>query len=617
MYVHSVKLINYKSIGDCPESEIILEPRITAVIGKNESGKSNVLNGLAQIQLITGKDSAFTANNANRNAPTGTKIRFEIILKPSETDKAMDICEDTIVVLEKGSYVATGGLLNAYVAKVDVHVQSFVEILDAIGKNPFQLNDQERQSYNGYREELLRTNYLNTPRKSLAFEFMKARIGKLPPDIREKMTFLVEAAQLEWAKLFTRLPAFFYREADKHLNTIYKLEDVDKELKSRTVNPNSLLREFVKVIDIPEDDFVAAVRSGTTPTQISTRKRINRAVNEKINQKFREFYATERISLELFFDAGVLSFSVQSEDGEALMLSERSNGLRWYLDTFIDAQANDISERNVVYLLDEPGTSLHVNAQQELLNLFGHLADKGNQIVYTTHSPYMLDLESEGVHRIRAVTKDNAGYSHIYKTAYDARIAPDCQQDTLAPIVNALGMSIGKTFGPANNKLNIVTEGMSDYIYLCTMAKYCDINLDQFAILPSVGASNCIMLCQILHGWGCKYKAVFDYDTAGVETGGERMRKEMFLECDNQYCYVREVSPEEIATKTYKASTFMIEDVMTHPEIDRFCEETGTSKDLGKPLTAKLMCNAIENGSFVPSWESTENFKKLFARILK
>lgn len=318
MYVHSVKLINYKSIGDYPESEIILEPRITAVIGKNESGKSNVLTGLSQIQLITGKDSSFTTNNANRNAPTGTQIRFEVILKPSEADKALDICEDTVVVLEKGSYVATGGLLKAYLAKVDEHVHSFLKILDAIGKNPFQLNDQERQSYNGYKEELLRTEYLNTPRKSLAFEFMKARIGKLPPDICKEMTFLVEAAQLEWTKLFTRLPAFFYREADKHLNTTYKVEDVDKELKSRTVNPNSLLREFVKVIDIPEDDFIAAVRSGTTPTQISSRKRINRAVNEKINQRFQEFYATERISLELFFDAGVLSFSVQSEDGEAV-----------------------------------------------------------------------------------------------------------------------------------------------------------------------------------------------------------------------------------------------------------------------------------------------------------
>lgn len=32
MYVHSVKLINFKSIGDYPENEIILEPRVTALI---------------------------------------------------------------------------------------------------------------------------------------------------------------------------------------------------------------------------------------------------------------------------------------------------------------------------------------------------------------------------------------------------------------------------------------------------------------------------------------------------------------------------------------------------------------------------------------------------------
>ena len=62
-----------------------------------------------------------------------------------------------------------------------------------------------------------------------------------------------------------------------------------------------------------------------------------------------------------------------------------------------------------MYLLDEPGTSLHVNAQRELLKLFQHLAGKGNQVVYTTHSPYMLDLETDGVHRIRAVVKNAEG----------------------------------------------------------------------------------------------------------------------------------------------------------------------------------------------------------------
>ena len=47
MYIHSVKLINFKSIGNYPEAEIILEPKVTAIIGKNESGKSNVLDGLS------------------------------------------------------------------------------------------------------------------------------------------------------------------------------------------------------------------------------------------------------------------------------------------------------------------------------------------------------------------------------------------------------------------------------------------------------------------------------------------------------------------------------------------------------------------------------------------
>ena len=53
LYIHSVKLINFKSIGDYPEAEVILEPGITAIIGKNESGKSNVLEGLSYIDFFS------------------------------------------------------------------------------------------------------------------------------------------------------------------------------------------------------------------------------------------------------------------------------------------------------------------------------------------------------------------------------------------------------------------------------------------------------------------------------------------------------------------------------------------------------------------------------------
>mgnify|MGYP000380992174 FL=1 len=213
------------------------------------------------------------------------------------------------------------------------------------------------------------------------------------------------------------------------------------------------------------------------------------------------------------------------------------------------------------------------------------------------------------------MVKDREGYSRIYKTAYDSRIAPESQQDTLAPIINAIGMSLNDTFGPANGKINIVTEGMSDYIFLCTMAKVLNIDADKYAIIPSVGASNCIHICSILHGWGCKYIAVFDYDKGGVESGGEFLRKNMLFEYGSQYCYLKEVNQEEIDRKTYKTEPYIIEDVVTREEIERYCEMKGISISIGKSLMAKLMSNSVEAGEYQLGEHCRRNFRILFKRI--
>ncbi len=615
MYIHSVKLTNFKSIGDYAESEIILEPKVTAIIGKNESGKSNILDGLSRISFIKANASAFSAEVVNRNSASGTENRYIITLKPDDQETTQGICSDTLVELSKEHCTITGGFFDYYLEEIWPEFEAVVSFLDGINTNPMQLKDQELTSYKVYKQEFLQKENLDLYRRMMALEFFHARISKVPTDHREEFGEKLGRARDAWSAISCMLPVFFYRKADKHLNTSYKLEDVEKELKGPSIAPNSLLYDFVKLIGIPSEDFITAVRSGSSPKQETLRRRINRLVNDKINAPFHSFYQTETIILDLGFNAGVVSFVVQSEDGEALMLSERSNGLKWYLETFIDAQANDIAEQNVVYLLDEPGTSLHVNAQRELLSLFQHLSEKGNQVVYTTHSPYMLDLQTDGVHRIRAVVKNTEGFTYIYKTAYDARISPDSQQDTLAPIISAIGMNLNDTFGPAKDKLNIVTEGMSDYIYLCTMAKVLGIDTERYAILPSVGASNCINICSILHGWGCRFIAVFDYDTAGVKTGGEYLRKDMMFEYKGQYCYLANVSQEDVDKKTYKDSPYMIEDVVTREEISRYCTETNTSSTIGKPLMAKLMSNSIESGTYRVGEECKSNFEALFNRI--
>ena len=305
------------------------------------------------------------------------------------------------------------------------------------------------------------------------------------------------------------------------------------------------------------------------------------------------------------------SFPDQYDDREAV--KEFCHYHPYY---FIDRLPMNLVAKLFADHVDEPGCFLHVNAQKELISLFGHLADQGNQVVYTTHSPYMLDTVNDGIHRIRAVVKDFQGYTRIYKTAYDNRISPDSVHDTLAPIISALGMNMNDTFGPAKDKINIVTEGTSDYIYMCMMAKLLGINAEKYAIIPSQGASNCVNICAILHGWGCRYIAVFDYDSAGVETGAKVMQDQLIYDLNRDYCFMNDVTQEEIDSRTYKTAKFMVEDVITREEINRFCEEKGISPQLNKALIAKKMSNAIEKGEFTLGETAKNNVQVLFARIL-
>ena len=614
MYIHSVKLVNYKSIGDYDEAEVIIEPTVTAIIGKNESGKSNVLDGLSQIDFMGNKATAYAPERLNRTAAEGSQIKYIITIKPSPEDIVLS---DTTIILSKNNYELTGGFLDHYHNWVKGYVDTLNEIIESFGGNPFKLRDQELTNYKAHVTALKDSDSLNVPRFLNALTYFHNKQNSVSAEIKASFVEALENVEAKMHDYLLNLPHFFYRNADKHLQTTYKLEDAEKELKGASVNPNSLLLSFVSLISVSNDEFLSAVRSGATPQQVSNRKKISRLVEEKINKPFHDFYQTEKISLDLDFNTNLVSFTVQSEDGAALMLGERSNGLRWYLETFIDAKAHNVPGRNVIYLFDEPGASLHVNAQKELITLFHHLSDQGNQVVYTTHSPYMLKTEDGGISRIRAVVKDSNGYTRIYKTAYDARIAPDSQKDTLAPLINALGMNLNDTFGPANNKTNIVIEGMSDYIYISLMIKVLNVKMDNYSIIPSVGASNCVNICSILHGWGCKYIAVFDYDKAGVETGGEHMHKNLFYQLGEQYLYLANVAQDDIDAKTYNSpdKKCVIEDLVTKEEIDRFCSATNTSPELSKPLIAKIIAEAVTQGSYELGDECKNNFALLFDRM--
>lgn len=602
MKLHSVELMNYRSIG-VDHNEIIIEPNITAIIGKNESGKSNVLSGLSGILFRNKMTNVFAENNVNRNSDNG-KIVYTITLTALPHEPRC-LQEDTTVTITSESCSAVGGIMQYYEENVKDAVDDFYEIVKT---NPFKFTNNDLTTFRQKCTQIKIEDSIDVPSTDAALNVFAQWTSRVPSEQQAQYKSAINIVLTKWQDLCNLFPLMFYRHNDRVLLSEYKGDALKKELE----NTNSFLYEFVKYIGFTKEQILQAVSGRTDGSTSNLQDKIQRAIDTKINTPFESFYTVEKVTLKVRFTTNILSFTVSTDSGSTMTLGERSDGLRWYLNLFIDVMANNLPSRQVVYLFDEPGISLHVNAQKELLKLFADLASKGNQIVYTTHSPYMLDTTNNGIERIRATVKDDVGNTKIYRTAYHPDIAPDDQEDTLTPIIRALGMSISDTFGPAYEKFNVVTEGISDCVYLLCIGKKLGIDLSKYAFIPVVGASNLINVCTILHGWGCNYMALFDYDSEGVTKGGEIFKNKYELEYKKYFMYLKDASEDEITSKTYKNDEVEIETLVT--DLDACLTNKGHVK-CGKVLNAKWYADALEDGTHTCSSETMKNFKELFDRI--
>src|SRR5437660_9677328 len=76
---------------------------------------------------------------------------------------------------------------------------------------------------------------------------------------------------------------------------------------------------------------------------------------------------------------------------DEIELEGRSTGLQWFLSFYlVFLVEKDKAHEDCILLLDEPGQSLHPLAQKDLIAFFQSLSDDG-QILYTTHSPFLVD----------------------------------------------------------------------------------------------------------------------------------------------------------------------------------------------------------------------------------
>ena len=146
-------------------------------------------------------------------------------------------------------------------------------------------------------------------------------------------------------------------------------------------------------------------------------------------------------------------------------LGSRSRGFVWFFSFLAWYEDIKRQKQNVILLLDEPGLSLHGRAQADLLNYFEQeLADR--QLIYSTHSPFMIDprnfervriVQDLGIDANKQLPKDQDG-TKVLTNVFDAT------DDSLFPLQGALGYEIHQTLFVGPNSL--VVECPSDMLYL-------------------------------------------------------------------------------------------------------------------------------------------------------
>jgi len=151
-------------------------------------------------------------------------------------------------------------------------------------------------------------------------------------------------------------------------------------------------------------------------------------------------------------------------------LGTRSRGFVWFF-SFL-AWYGDIQRenRNVILLLDEPGLSLHAKAQEDLLRYFESEVKGHHQLLYSTHSPYMID--SRKFDRVRVVQDLGIdGDEPLEDGSGGTRVIGDlalANPETISPLQGALAEELASTLFAASNTLAV--EGVGDLLYLETMS---------------------------------------------------------------------------------------------------------------------------------------------------
>lgn len=632
MKLKSVRVRMFRNILD--SSEVVIDDKVTCLVGKNESGKSAFLNALWRLNPAR-MNPEFSIHE---HYPAWLEKRHRNEGVAQKSVNPVEVClewepTDVKAVEEKfgPGVVAAGTKLRLWKSyDNEFHWESGCSEKQAI-KNLIgsqQLPPAEAGAYSAIRDFDSLTRKLA---EDIAKSTDSAEDLKLVTNAQAALKTLLgnggsfnEAA---WSIAQPRVPRFFYFADYSKLPYTVKIHDV---LKSEDLNESETTARALLRLGGTEAEYMLN-------PDYERRKRELENVANALTEDVNEYWSqnpdlrvqpdiTQRVEQIRQGQQSVLDeLKLRIWDNRhslSLPFTEHSAGFQWFFSFLAAFSEYEHRDPPVVILLDEPALGLHARAQADFLRFIEERLTKRSQVIYTTHSPFM--VQPGKLDCVRLVEDRGKQEGAIVSGDVLTR-----DRDTIFPLQGALGYDLVQHLFVAEN--NLVVEGTSDYAYLKLLSDFlatkgrAGLN-PRFSIVP-VGGADLIPTFVALLGNHLKVTVLVDSRKEGNQRL-ERMAKDGYLEkqriiligdvLNHRTADIEDLFEVKEYLELYNKSfekTLRPEDLNgTDPIVSRIARHGGIERfDHGRPADVFLR----ERDAFLPklSEATLGRFEELFRRV--
>jgi predicted ATP-dependent endonuclease of OLD family len=304
------------------------------------------------------------------------------------------------------------------------------------------------------------------------------------------------------------LPKFIYMDDHKAFTGSAQLNQIKERKDSNTLSEQD--KTILLIMEMSglklEDEFKKGNQSDREQRMLDMNDASSTLTNE-ISARWRQ----KKYEVQFQADGHHFMTFVKDNGARALVpLDERSKGFQWFFSfdmTFMYETGG--SFKNAIILLDEPGLHLHADAQKDLLERFKAYTED-NQLIYTTHLPFMIDVRR--LDNVWVAEENLETGSRIHQDWETAG------KDARFTLQAALGMSWSQSLFVGKN--NLVVEGVTDFWFLNGMSALLReagrIGIDdRLVITPAGGATKVAYVGTLLHAQDLNVAVLLDSDKEG------------------------------------------------------------------------------------------------------